>query len=83
MTEQSNEQRLQQAHEAGDTALLSALYGKNAETHEANGDIDAACFYLTQAYIFALDAGLPTAAEYNKRLTAYGRDELVHDLKSQ
>ncbi len=80
MTDQASEQQLQQAHEVGDTAVLSELYGNAANQHEANGDIDSACFYLTQAYIFALDAGLPSAAEYNERLTRYGRDELVHGL---
>ena len=80
MTKPTSDQQLQLAHESGDTALLSKLYGQAADTYEASGDIDAACFYLTQAYVFALDAGLPIAAEYNQRLTGHGRDELVHDL---
>ena len=48
--------RMIAAHEAHDLPALITLYTQAADT--AN-DIDAACFYLTHAYIFALEAGAP------------------------
>ena len=78
MNELLRDQQIQQAHQSGNMALLSTLYAQAADQLEADGDIDAACFYLTQAYIFALDAGLPAATTYNARLVAHGRDELLN-----
>ena len=46
-----------------------------ADTEEAAGDIDACCFYLTQAYVFALAGGLPEAGRLHARLLAHGREE--------
>ncbi len=77
MNESFREQQIQQAHHSGNMVLLSTLYAQAADELEADGDTDAACFYLTQAYIFALDAGLPSATAYNKRLADHGRDELL------
>jgi spore coat protein U-like protein len=77
MNDQLREQQIQQAHHSGNMVLLSTLYAQAADQLEADGDIDAACFYLTQAYVFALDAGLDTATTYKKRLVAHGRDELL------
>jgi len=64
------------AHRAGDHATLARLYAQSADLHEAAGDLDAACFYLTQAYVFALIAGDARAQELNRRLAARGRDTL-------
>ena len=83
MTDQTRDWQFQQAHRSGDITLLSTLYAQKADELEAAGDTDAACFYLTQAYIFALDAGLPTAAVYNRRLAHFGRDDLLPDLNQQ
>ena len=47
---------------------------------EGDGEEDAACFFLTQAYVFALSAGLPQAAGLNRRLAEQGRDDLQLDL---
>lgn len=74
------EDRLLAAHAAGDAAVLSRLYTEAADDKERQGDLDAACFYLTHAYVFALDAGLPTAGVLNKRLVEYGRDIEQGDL---
>lgn len=68
------------AHEQNDTALLADLYGQAADNAEESGQKDKACFYLTQAYIFALDSGLAVAANYNRRLADHGRDVLQSDL---
>jgi len=63
------------AHGAGDQPRLAALYARAGDAAEAAGEIDAACFYLTHAYVFALAAGAPEAAALHARLLAYGREE--------
>ena len=63
------------AHARGDNAALAGLYARAADMFEADGDTDSACFYLTQAYIFALEEGLPQQAELHKRLWLKGREE--------
>ena len=64
---------LQDAHVAGDGPRLAALYGDAADGFNAVGDIDAACFYWTQALIFALEAGLDEAGHYAEQLRRHGR----------
>jgi hypothetical protein len=54
----------------GDGAALAALYAQAADRAD---DVDAACFYLTHAFVFALEEGLPEAADLNARLVAHGR----------
>ncbi|MBO6637200.1 MAG: hypothetical protein JJ920_04620 [Roseitalea sp.] len=61
------------AHEDGDPARLSALYERAANALTKAGDTDAACFFLTQAYVFALEAGAPRADDLKSRLKAHGR----------
>ena len=63
--------RLLAAHAAKDKTALVTLY-----THAADiaGDTDAACFFLTHAYIFALDLGDPRAAALHARLVEHGRE---------
>ena len=63
--------RLLAAHAADDRAALIALYREAALTA---ADHDAACFYLTHAYVFALEAGAPEAADLRARLVAYGAE---------
>jgi len=60
------------AHGAGDKRALAALYAQAAE-HAAQED--ARGFYLTQAYVFALDCGADSAAALHARLTSMGREE--------
>lgn len=43
--------RLIAAHDAGDKPKPAALY---TEAANSSNDLDAKCFYLTHAYIFAL-----------------------------
>lgn len=64
---------LLEAHAAGDGPRLASLYGEAAERFNAMGDIDAACFYWTQALIFSLEAGLDEAVHYAERLRRYRR----------
>ena len=61
------------AHAAGDSPRLAALYGEAADRFSAAGDVDAACFYWTQALIFSLEAGLDDARHYAERLRMEGR----------
>ena len=61
------------AHHARDGAALTTHYSAAAARAEAASDIDAACFFLTQAYIFALEAGVPEAPALRARLAAHGR----------
>lgn len=62
--------RLLTAHATGDLRALVVLY---AEAADAANDFDAACFYLTQAYIFALDTGDAAAGALAARLREAGR----------
>ncbi|SDO67731.1 hypothetical protein SAMN05216196_1087 [Lutimaribacter pacificus] len=66
------DQRLLAAHARDDRQALILLY---AEAGDIAPDIDAACFYLTHAYVFALEAGAPEAAGLHARLRAAGREE--------
>lgn len=59
------------AHESGDTGALIRLYTMAAD--QANS-LDAACFFLTHAYVFALEAGAAAASELHARLVSYGRE---------
>ena len=63
------------AHAAGDEPALAQLYARAADAAETAGEIDAACFFLTQAYVFALSAGASQADALHARLLAYGREE--------
>ena len=62
------------AHATGDKAALARLYAEAAERADATGDRDRAAFYLTHAYVFALDRGDPAAGAFHARLCAWGRE---------
>ena len=64
------QQRLLDAHRRDDRAALVALYTEAADT--AN-DVDAACFFLTHAYIFGLELDHPQVPVLFDRLRAEGR----------
>lgn len=59
------------AHETADNRLLVRLYAQAADETE---HADAAGFFLTQAYVYALEAGLPDAADLRARLIDMGRE---------
>lgn len=63
-----------EAHEKGDSGRLAELYLAAAGSEETDGRIEAACFFLTQAYVFALESGSRTAREIAARLLAYQRE---------
>jgi hypothetical protein len=63
------------AHAAGDEPALARLYAQAADAAETAGEVDAACFFLTQAYVFALSCGASRAGALHARLLAHGREE--------
>lgn len=68
------------AHEANDSAALVRLYTQAADlAAETTGDVDAACFFLTHAYIFALESGAAEAPALRARLVAHGRELPVQE----
>ncbi|WCR05308.1 hypothetical protein [Paracoccus saliphilus] len=67
------DQELLRAHAEGDKPALVRLYALAGGEREAANDIEAACFYLTHAFVFALEAGAPEADNLNRRLHRYGR----------
>ncbi len=64
--------RLLAAHTAGDQCALVTLYTEAAENTPIP---DAAAFYLTHAYVHALELAHPAMPELRARLIAQGREE--------
>jgi len=56
---------------ASDGAEIARLYGAAALTAPS---VDEACFFWVQAYVFALEAGIPEAETYRAKLRAHGRE---------
>ncbi len=67
------QQAILTAHAQNNTADLINHYTDAATLMENNSDIDAACFYLTQAYIYALDSGSEYTEDLHERLAKHGR----------
>jgi len=70
---QTVEKALLLAHEQNNYSDLVTYYSKAATLMENQGDIDAACFYLTQAYVYAMECGSDQAQELHNRLAKHGR----------
>ncbi|MEL6682483.1 MAG: hypothetical protein AAFQ09_07535 [Pseudomonadota bacterium] len=64
------DEALLDAHARDDRAQLVALYTKAADQAATT---DATCFFLTQAYVFALETGDPATPVLFNRLKDYGR----------
>ena len=62
---------LLEAHAQGNTAALVTLYTQAAD---AAPDLDTACFFLTHAFIFALELGDARADVLRARLVSHGRE---------
>ena len=71
MTSSLDEQLLA-AHASQDTSALVQLYLEAAEM--ASGDT-ARGFYLTHAYVFALEINHPTKSDIHTTLCALGREQ--------
>ena len=65
---------IMQAHASDDRHRLCTLYLKAGTVKEAAGEIDAACFLFTQAYVYGLETGNEDRAKVQARLIAYGRE---------
>ncbi len=63
--------RILAAHEAGDIHKLAVLYQQAAQGADEPA---AQGFFLTQSYVFALEAGLPFAVDLKTRLVELGRE---------
>ncbi|RMD91005.1 MAG: hypothetical protein D6811_09740 [Alphaproteobacteria bacterium] len=61
------------AHAAGDGARLARLYVQAAQAARELGEAERGWFYLTQGWIFALEAGDPLAESIAAELRAGGR----------
>ncbi|MEC3862096.1 hypothetical protein VK792_12450 [Mesobacterium sp. TK19101] len=77
MDREGLDRALLKAHADQDMPALVQLYTRAADDAEAHQDIDAACFYLTHAFVFALEAGDPAAPGLNRRLAERGRAHLI------
>ena len=66
------DERLLDAHARDDRAALVTLY---QEAADAASDQDAEGFYLTHAYVFALELGHPDMQMLHQRLKRAGREE--------
>lgn len=66
------DQDLLKAHEEGDTSRLCVLYHQAAL---ACDDLDAACFYATHAYVFALECDHPLRPTIHAFLVKHNREE--------
>ena len=62
--------RLLEAHERDDKPALVALYTEAADTASEE---EAQAFYLTHAYVFALDIGAPETPSLRHQLKMLGR----------
>lgn len=65
---------LLRAHANGDDTSLIALYSQAGDAANDRQDIDAACFFWTHAYVFALAKGDARAAELHALLKSHGRE---------
>ncbi|MEO0621928.1 MAG: hypothetical protein AAFU49_15175 [Pseudomonadota bacterium] len=72
LDKQGLDRALLDAHARDDGSALVGLYARAADL--AN-DTEAAAFFLTHAYVFALETGDPASEELHCRLRALGREE--------
>ncbi len=74
-SEEALQRDMLMAHEADDKSSLPVLYLEAAQMRAGQGDVDAACFFYTHAYVYALDCGdNEIAALAQARLRDHGRD---------
>lgn len=67
------DRKLLAAHARGTADELSWLYQQASLLADADGDRERAAFFLTQAWVFALEAGTPLAESLRNRLRDWGR----------
>lgn len=62
------------AYKVNDKTQIVTLYAKAGEQSEQCKNVDGACFYYTQAYIFALEMDHPLKTTLREKLAHYGRE---------
>jgi len=67
------ERQLLAAHASSDTAQLAVLYDQAAQAMAGSGNLDAAAYYMTHAYVYALESGIVQAADFAAWLRQHGR----------
>lgn len=68
------EAAIQADYQLGNIGGLAETYAKGAALYESQGEVDAACFFWTQAYVLALDAGADRLADImHGKLDGFGR----------
>lgn len=68
------ERLMLEAHERHDHDALVPLYRLAAEFRFAENNVEAACFYLTHAYVYALETGADIVGEIRELLVIHGRE---------
>ena len=63
------------AHKRNDPNNLALLYESLGMYELEKNNIDAGCFFLTNAYTYALEQDLSSAKEIHAILKLYGREE--------
>lgn len=71
MTRDALNAALLAAHARDDREEIARLYGAAGDQADT---VDEACFFWTQAYVFALEAGMAEAERYRTALVAQGRE---------
>lgn len=64
---------LLEAHAKGNGTELAGLYAQAAAAHA--DEPERAAFYLTHAYVFALEQGLAEAEDYRAQLCVWSKEE--------
>ncbi|MEM8980673.1 MAG: hypothetical protein AAGD04_14390 [Pseudomonadota bacterium] len=70
----SLEDRLLSAHKSNDKEALVGLYEEACHTAKAAGNEQGAGFYMTHAYVFALEIGHPRTQALRAWLIKEGRE---------
>lgn len=68
------DEMLRSAHAHNDGEALAELYTLAANQSEEAGDIDAACFLLTHAFVCGLQCGSGATRDLQMRLWEYRRE---------
>lgn len=65
---------IREAHRTGDLKRIATSYAQSGTLFADLGKVDEACFFWTQAYVFALDAGAEKLAKLmHDKLNAFNR----------
>ncbi len=74
MTRDELDKCILDAHSKADSYQLAQLYRRASALEEHQGNLNAAGFLLTHAYVFALESGHPDAEDMKDKLARDGRE---------